>query len=84
MEKHTLAECIKYCPDNQKQLILTHTNAGIASINEKLRELEIDSSKCHINTICGFAQSMCCLFVITAIYHHKKTSNILKQLLRKQ
>lgn len=53
---YTLAECIKYCPDNQKQLILTHTNAGIASINEKLRELEIDSSKCHINTICGFAQ----------------------------
>jgi len=53
---YTLAECIKYCPDNQKQLILTHTNAGIASINEKLRALKIDSSKCHINTICGFAQ----------------------------
>lgn len=53
---YTLAECIKYCPDNEKQLILTHTNAGIASIKEKLRVLKIDLSKCHINTICGFAQ----------------------------
>lgn len=53
---HTLAECIKYCPDNQKQLILTHTNAGIASILEKIKELEIDTRKCHVNTIAGFAQ----------------------------
>ncbi|WP_352423910.1 UvrD-helicase domain-containing protein [Proteiniphilum sp.] len=53
---HTLAECIRHCPDNQKQLILTHTNAGVASILEKIKELEIDMKKCHVNTIAGFAQ----------------------------
>lgn len=53
---HALAECIKYTPDNQKQLILTHTHAGIASIKEKIGAMDIQSSKYHIETISGFAQ----------------------------
>ena len=53
---YALAECLKYTPDNKKQLILTHTHAGIASIKEKIRAMDIKSSKYHIETISGFAQ----------------------------
>lgn len=53
---HSLAECLNYTPDDQKQLILTHTHAGIASIKEKINSFSIPSSKYHIETITGFAQ----------------------------
>jgi len=53
---YTLAECIKYTPDGDRQLILTHTHAGIASIKEKIKKQKIPSSKYHIETITGFAQ----------------------------
>lgn len=53
---YTLAECIKYTPDGDVQLILTHTHAGIASIKEKIKQQNISNSKYHIETITGFAQ----------------------------
>lgn len=53
---YSIAECLRHTPDDQKQLILTHTHAGIASIKEKVREMEVESSKYHIETITGFAQ----------------------------
>lgn len=53
---YALAECLKYTHDYEKQLILTHTHAGIASIKEKIRAMDIPSSKYHIETISGFAQ----------------------------
>lgn len=53
---YSLAECLKYTPENQKQLILTHTHAGITSIKEKISVMDINSSKYHIETITGFAQ----------------------------
>lgn len=53
---HALAECLSYTPAKHKQLILTHTQAGIASIKEKIRKLNIESSKYQIETITGFAQ----------------------------
>ena len=53
---HALAECIVRTPDDKKQLILTHTHAGIASIKEKVNRLKIPASKYHIETITGFAQ----------------------------
>lgn len=53
---YTLAECIKYTPDEDVQLILTHTHAGIASIKEKIKQQNIPDSKYHIETITGFAQ----------------------------
>lgn len=61
---HTLAKCLVYTPKNQKQLVLTHTHAGIASIKEKIKKLDVPSSKYHIETISGFAQkyveALCC------------------------
>lgn len=53
---YSIAECLRHTPNDQKQLILTHTHAGIASIKEKVREMEVESSKYHIETITGFAQ----------------------------
>lgn len=53
---HSLAECIIRAPEDKKQLILTHTHAGIASIKEKVNKSNITSSKYHIETITGFAQ----------------------------
>jgi DNA helicase-2/ATP-dependent DNA helicase PcrA len=51
-----LATCLSETPENEKQLILTHTHAGIASIKQKIKELSIPTSKYHIETITGFAQ----------------------------
>jgi hypothetical protein len=53
---YALAESLTHTPANEKQLILTHTHAGIASIKEKVKKLNISTSKYHIETITGFAQ----------------------------
>lgn len=53
---YILAKCITHTPDNEKQLILTHTHAGVASIKEKIKKFDISISKYHIETITGFSQ----------------------------
>ncbi len=53
---YTLAECIKNVPDGERQLVLTHTHAGIASIKEKMKILNIPTNRYNIETIMGFAQ----------------------------
>ncbi len=53
---HTIAECLNYVPANEKQLILTHTHAGIASIKEKIKHLNVPTSKYQLETITSFAQ----------------------------
>lgn len=53
---HALAECLTFTPENKRQLILTHTHTGIASIKEKVKKLNISTSKYHIEIITGFAQ----------------------------
>lgn len=59
---HAIAECLAHSSDNEKQLILTHTHAGIASIKEKVRKLNISTYKYHIETITGFAQKFTLAF----------------------
>ena len=51
-----IADCIMLCPDDESQLILTHTHAGIASLRAKFTQKNIPSSKYKIETITGFAQ----------------------------
>lgn len=53
---YSVAECLRHTRDDQKQLILTHTHAGIAAIKEKVREMGVESCKYHIETITSFAQ----------------------------
>lgn len=51
---YTIVECLKHTTG--KQLILTHTHAGVAAIKEKIKTAGIKNKKYHIETICGFAQ----------------------------
>lgn len=53
---YTIAECLNFVPENERQLILTHTHAGIASIKEKIKSLNIPNSKYQVETITSFAQ----------------------------
>lgn len=60
-----IAECVQLCPVGKCQLILTHTHAGIASIKAKMRKLEVDVNKYHIETITSFAQQYVFAFART-------------------
>ncbi len=53
---HTITECLKHVDTHSKQLILTHTHAGVSSIKEKLKKEGIHSSKYDVETIASFAQ----------------------------
>lgn len=53
---HTIAECLKHTQKKGKQLILTHTHAGVASIKEKIKREGIPSSSYSVETITSFAQ----------------------------
>lgn len=53
---HTIAECLKNTQSIGKQLILTHTHAGVASIKEKTKKEGIPSSSFEVETIMSFAQ----------------------------
>ena len=50
----TIVECLKHTKG--KQLILTHTHAGVGSIKEKIREAGIASTIYTIETISSFVQ----------------------------
>jgi hypothetical protein len=53
---HTIAECLKTINSKGKQLILTHTHAGVASIKEKIKKEGIPNSCFEVETISSFAQ----------------------------
>lgn len=59
---HAIASCIKICPDESVQLVLTHTHAGISSIKAKLVKLEVPEEKYVVQTISGFAQMLVAAF----------------------
>lgn len=51
---HTIAECLKYTEG--RQLILTHTHAGVASIKQKLTDMKISSGLYSVETISSFCR----------------------------
>ncbi len=51
---HFIAEAVKHC--NGKNLILTHTHAGVASLRQKLNNEKVSSEKYNLETISSFAQ----------------------------
>lgn len=53
---HTISECLKYTQVLGKQLVLTHTHAGIASLKEKIKKEGIPFSSYQVETITSFAQ----------------------------
>ena len=50
-----IARAVGFCPSNSKQLILTHTHAGVDALRTKLRRLNVASSHYHVETIHSFA-----------------------------
>ena len=51
---HAIAICLKHTKG--RQLILTHTHAGVASLKEKIIQQGIDYKHYRVETITGFAQ----------------------------
>ena len=51
---YSIAECLRYT--NGRQLILTHTHAGIASIKAKLNSAGVLGAKFRVETISSFTQ----------------------------
>lgn len=51
---YAIAICLKYTKG--KQLILTHTHAGVASLNEKIKQQNVNRNNYHVETITGLAQ----------------------------
>lgn len=53
---HTIVECLKAL--QKRQLVLTHTHAGVASLKLKLVDAKIPSSLYELSTISAFAQRL--------------------------
>lgn len=51
---HAIADCLKYTEG--KQLILTHTQAGVASLKEKIQGQGTAYNQYHVETIDSFTQ----------------------------
>ena len=51
---HLIAEAIAKYPDEKRQLVLTHTHAGVASLRSKLRQVGARSNSARVDTIAGW------------------------------
>ena len=51
-----IADCLLQCSEGSRQLVLTHTHAGIASLRTKFMKKEVPLNRYHLETITGFAQ----------------------------
>lgn len=58
---YAIAKCLEFT--NGRQLILTHTHSGIASIKDKIKNLNISTNSYNVETISSFAQKY-----VTAFY----------------
>lgn len=70
---YTIAHCLNFTVG--KQLILTHTHAGISSIKQKIKEANISSAKYHIETISSFVQKYVHAFYIGSDIPEQDDSN---------
>ena len=61
---YTIVECLKYTTG--RQLILTHTHAGVAAIKEKIKKSSISANQYNIETISSFAQKYVNSFYVGA------------------
>ncbi|MDN3620196.1 AAA family ATPase [Polaribacter undariae] len=59
---HAISESLKIT--NGKQLILTHTHAGVSSIKEKLKKAKISPRDFNVETITSFAQKYVLAFYV--------------------
>lgn len=71
---YTIASCLKMV--ERKHLVLTHTNAGIASIYEKVKKLGVPSSSFQIETISSFAQSIALSFSEKSLFPPQESGKL--------
>ena len=57
---YTIVECLKRTTG--RQLILTHTHAGVAALREKIHSARISSSRYELSTISAIAQKLAICF----------------------
>lgn len=50
-----IARAVGYCPPHSRQLVLTHTHAGVDAIRGRLRRIKVPASRYHVETIHSFA-----------------------------
>ncbi|MCI5544323.1 MAG: AAA family ATPase [Azospirillum sp.] len=51
---YSICKCLEIV--TKKHLVLTHTNAGVASIREKLKKLNVPSKNYHVETIASYCE----------------------------
>lgn len=61
---YTISECLVHLEGKGKQLILTHTHAGVAALKDKLKQRNIPPSNYNIETITSFAQKYVLSFYV--------------------
>ncbi|MBQ9812784.1 MAG: UvrD-helicase domain-containing protein [Thermoguttaceae bacterium] len=49
-----------------KKLVLTHTNAGVSALTQRLKRKQVDSSKYNLSTISAFCMKWCSAYPMTA------------------
>lgn len=59
-----IADAVNSC--SEKQLILTHTRAGVAALRDRMRKKQIRSEKFEIDTIASFCMKWCKAYPATA------------------
>lgn len=69
---HCIVESLNLCQNNQ--LILTHTNAGVASIKDKVRKVGVKTTF-SVETICGFAQKYVEAFITKELIPEQDNPN---------
>ncbi len=78
---HLITEALIEHTDEKPILILTHTNAGVAAIRQRLQKLAIPKSKYKLATIDGWAMRIVSTFPVRANYSsgaNPKKPNYLK------
>jgi len=61
---YAISECLVHLEGKGKQLILTHTHAGVASVKDKFKQRNIPTSNYSIETITSFAQKYVLSFYV--------------------
>lgn len=70
-----ITKAVKFC--SEKQLILTHTRAGVTVLEDRMRKKQISNDKFEIDTIASFCMKWCKAYPATAnVYITDKINEI--------
>lgn len=64
---HLIADAVMH--SSGRQLILTHTHAGVDALKKKLQKLNVPTDKYNVDTIASYALRLCLAYPQTADWH---------------